>query len=50
MPLFPPPRLAPRTIAAVSLTSRDTSKASRLPSSALAATFMPIELSPGEDV
>src|SRR5437667_336654 len=48
--LLPPDRFAPRTIAAVSFTSRDTSILSLQPSMASAATFMPIELSPGDDV
>ena len=47
---FPPLRLASSTIAAVSFTSALASKRSLLPSSAIAATFMPIELSPGEEV
>ena len=39
-----------RTIAAVSLTSAETSKRSWLPCSACSATFMPIDESPGDDV
>jgi len=48
--LLPPPRFAPSTMAAVSFTSRETSILSAQPSMASAATFMPIELSPGEEV
>ena len=47
-PLLPPVRLASSTIAAVSFTSALTSKRSWLPASACSATFIPIELSPGE--
>ena len=47
-PLLPPVRLASSTIAAVSFTSALTSNRSRLPASACSATFMPMELSPGE--
>ena len=48
--LLPPPRLAPSTMAAVSFTSWLGSIRHEYPSSASAATFMPIELSPGLDV
>ena len=47
-PLLPPLRLASSTMAAVSFTSALTSNRSLLPASACSATFMPIELSPGE--
>ena len=49
-PRLPPERFASSTMAAVSFTSRDTSILSLQPSMASAATFMPIELSPGEEV
>src|SRR5471030_1673250 len=48
--LLPPLRLAPSTSAAVSFTSLLGSITHLYPSSASAATFMPIELSPGLDV
>jgi hypothetical protein len=47
--LLPPPRLAAKTIAAVSLTSRETSIRGPRSRSASSATFIPIEESPGEE-
>src|SRR3954466_11522456 len=47
---LPPPRFAVRTIDAVSLTSRFGSMTHLFPSSASAATFIPIDESPGDDV
>src|SRR2546426_9695413 len=44
------PRFAAKTIAAVSFTSSEGSKANLLPCKALAATFIPIDESPGDDV
>src|SRR4051812_20994865 len=49
-PDLPPPRLAVRTIDAVSFTSALGSITHLFPSSASAATFMPIDESPGDDV
>src|SRR5439155_135019 len=49
-PLVEPLRLARGMFAGGSFTSRDTSILSLQPSMASAATFMPIELSPGDDV
>ncbi len=46
----PPLRLASRTMAAVSFTSADTSNRSADPVSASAATFIPMDESPGEEV
>jgi hypothetical protein len=46
--LFPLDRLAWSTMLAVSLTSRLGSMMQPYPSSCSAATFMPMELSPGE--
>src|SRR5436190_6357539 len=46
-PLLPPCCLVSKTMAAVSLTSTLGSSSRRLPLRAIAATFMPIELSPG---
>jgi hypothetical protein len=48
--LLPPPRLAASTTDAVSLTSAFGSMTHLFPSSASAATFMPIDESPGDDV
>src|SRR6185437_1487762 len=49
-PERPPPRFAVNTIDAVSFTSRLGSIVHLFPSSASAATFMPIDESPGDDV
>ena len=49
-PLSPPAPSAVITIEAVSFTSRFGSSSSLSPSSATAAMFIPIELSPGDDV
>jgi hypothetical protein len=46
----PPLRLASRTIAAVSFTSALTSNRNADPVSASAATFIPMDESPGDDV
>ena len=49
-PLFPPPRFAASTIDAVSLTSWFGSIRHFPPSRASAATFIPIDESPGDEV